>query len=280
MELEFADDKAHYNWWHLSYHNLLGTSAVNFQIGNVSALEFSAQTDRLRIFPNYSSPLYAIKTANGAGDDSLGLSQARPAIQYYGYTGPALWWAGVSSGKTAANVNDKMFYWGGLRYTVTEDMESALEGSSVTLWAFQGEDGKNTAATDTAAATYYTSASKRYQAAGNLRWKELDVIASYAWGDDEDGKLSTAAKDKFEFKGYSLQTAWLMDKEWFFGVMYDKVEADKGSGYAVSDHQVIPQVSWLPRENMRLGLYTKIDINDENGHTKKNEYWMNIRVMF
>ena len=55
--------------------------------------------------------------------------------------------------------------------------------------------------------TYYTSASKRYQAAGNLRWKELDVIASYVWGDDEDGKLSTAARDKFEFKGYSLQAA-------------------------------------------------------------------------
>ena len=71
-----------------------------------------------------------------------------------------------------------------------------------------------------------------------------------------------------------------MDKEWFLGVMYDKVETDSGSGFAVSDHQVIPQFSWLPRENMRLGLYTKRDINDENGHTKKNEYWMNIRVMF
>ncbi|MBI4666028.1 MAG: hypothetical protein HY751_06445 [Nitrospinae bacterium] len=280
MELEFAGETVHYNWWHLSYHNMFGTPAVNFQLGNVSALEFSAQTDRLRIFPNYSSPLYAVKTSNGTGDDSLGISQARPAIQYYGYAGPALWWAGVSSGKTAADVNDKMFYWGGLRYTVTEDMESAIEGSSVTLWAFQGEDGKNTAASDTVSASYLTSTSKRYQAAGNLRWRDIDVIGSYVWGDDEDGKLSTSANDKFEFKGYSFQAAWQINKMWYTGVMYDKVEKDTGSGFTVSDHQVIPQISFLPKENMRLGFYVKLDINDETGHTKKNDYWVNFRVMF
>lgn len=279
-EMQFDDDNFHFSWWSVGFHNIGETTALNLKVGNLSPLDYGSHSNRLRIFAPIKNSVYGIKTANGSGDDSVSISGSRPAIQYFGYSGPLVWWAGVSPGSKASDVNDKLFTWAGLRMEVTQDRESDFEGSSVTLWAFQGDDGKLIDATDSSAAVYRTSTSKRYQLAGNLRYQKIDVQASYVWGDDDDGDLSTAAEDKFEFTGIAVQAAYFIKSKWYPAVSYDRVEQDKGAGSVVTTHTITPALSYLVMENFRAGIYATIDLNDEDGHTKANVYQINLRTMF
>lgn len=279
-EMQFNDDDFHFSWWHLGLHNLFDTSSVNFFIGNVSPLDFGSHSNRLRMFAPIKNVVYNIKTANGTGDDSLGISGSRPAIQYFGYKGPVVWWAGISPGSSAKNKTDKYFYWGGIRAEVTEAMESDFEGSNITFWVFQGEDGKNIAPTSATPADYYTSTSQRFQVAGNMRYKDFDLQTAYVWGDDDDGNLATKVRDKFDFYGVALQASYFIDTKWYPAVSYDYVSEDSGSGGVTTAHTITPAISYLLRENMRFGFYATFDINNETGHTKQNTYMINIRTMF
>lgn len=277
-EMAFDDEGPqtfHYSWWHVGFHNLLGTEKVNLTMGNISPIDFSAHSNRLRIFAPVKNDVYGIKTANGTGDDSVSISGSRPGIQYYGYGGPMIWWAGVSPGASAKDSNDGMYYWGGLRAEVTELTGSDLAGSSVSLWALTGEDVLGNAG------TYTRSDTTRYQAAGNLRLGNLDVQAAYLWGDDDDGDLTTAVRDTFEFTGIALQGAWLEGNKWYPAISYDLVDREgAAAGADSSTHTITPALSVLLRANMRLGVYATMDLNDDVGHTKANTYQVNLRTMF
>ncbi len=72
----------------------------------------------------------------------------------------------------------------------------------------------------------------------------------------------------------------MIDHKWYPAVSYDRVEKDTGSGSTVSNHTITPAVSYMLKENIRMGLYATIDLNDETGHTKANTYLWNIRTMF
>ncbi len=279
-EMQFEDEKFHFSWWSLGFHNIFKSKAINFTIGNVSPLDYGSHSNRLRIFAPIKNAVYNIKTANGTGDDSIGISGYRPAVQYFGYGGPVIWWAGVSPGSEAGDPNDKLFTWAGARLEVTGESESNFEGSSVTLWGFQGDDGRNIDATETTTALFRTSTSNRYQAAGNLRYRAMDIQAAYVWGDDEDGDLTTEAKDKFEFNGVAVQAGYFIGSKWYPAVSYDLVEIDAGSGAKVTAHSITPALSYLVMENFRAGLYVTIDLNDEEGYTKANTYQINLRTMF
>ncbi|MBI5135752.1 MAG: hypothetical protein HZA24_00285 [Nitrospirae bacterium] len=276
-EMEFEDDAFGFTWWKLGFHNLGGTTAANVTMGNVSPIEFSSHSNRLRIVVPVSNAVYAVRTANGSGDDDLSVSGSLPGIQYYGYKGPAIWWAGVSPGSSSADVNDSRYYWAGGRLEVSEAQASPFEGSNVSLWAMTGEDGNDTAAPTTVNRTSNTT---RYQVAGNLRHGALDVQGSYVWGEDDDGNLATAAQDKFEFDGVAFQAAYRLTDRWYPAISYDNVSKQL-AGVALEDVRTItPSISYLPRDNMRLGLYATLDLNNDTGHDGTSSLLINLRTMF
>jgi len=268
----------HFSWWHLGFHNMMETTAINFTFGNVSPTDFSSHANRLRIFAPIKNAVYG--TRNASGDDDFNITGYRPGFNYYGYKGLATWWLGASPGTSGADKNDQMNAWAGVKLEVTEDMESAFEGSSVSIWTISGNDAASTAT------TYYKSPNKRTQIAGNLRKDAIDVQAAYVFGEDDDWNLATAAKDKAEFDGIAVQAAYLTGK-FYPAVSYDNVSYKKAAKYdsgvagATDDvHKITPAVSYMYRENMRIGFYYTIDLNDQTGYTKKNGWQVNIRTMF
>ena len=254
------------------------TTAVNFTFGNVSPTDFSSHSNRLRIFAPIKNAVY--DTKNASGDDEFSITGSRPGFNYYGYKGPTTWWLGASPGSSAADVNDQISVWVGAKLEVTEDMESDFEGSSVSVWTISGNDAASTAA------TYYKSPNKRTQIAGNLRRGAVDVQAAYVFGEDDDWDLTSATEEKAEFDGIALQAAYLTGK-WYPAVSYDNVnykkaaKFDSGVAGALDDVlKVTPAVSYMYRENMRIGFYYTIDMNDQTGYTKKSGWQVNIRTMF
>ena len=268
----------HFSWWRLGFHNLMETTAVNFVFGNVSPTDFSSHANRLRIFAPIKNAVY--NTRNVSGDDDINITGYRPGFNYYGYKGPVIWWLGASPGSSGADKNDQLNTWGGVKVEVTEDKESAFEGSSVSIWTISGNDAASTAT------TYYKSPNTRTQLAGNLRRGGVDVQAAYVFGADDDWDLTSASKEKAEFDGIAVQAAYLTGK-FYPAVSYDKVNYKKASKYnsggsgALDDvHKITPAVSYMYRENMRIGFYYTIDLNDQPNYTKRSGWQINIRTMF
>jgi hypothetical protein len=109
IENEFKHDSFHFSWYHVGFHNIGGSEAVNFQVGNLSPVDFASYSNRLRINAPVKGDVFnvtatggAASTANGGfgtAADGLSVSGSRPGIQYYGHGGQFVWWAGASPGK-------------------------------------------------------------------------------------------------------------------------------------------------------------------------------------
>jgi len=61
-------------------------------------------------------------------------------------------------------------------------------------------------------------------------------------------------------------------------LQYDKVDSDDVA--SLEKQYVTPSISWFPRENIRIGLYSRFDMRDVDSDEKVNEYFVNIRTMF
>lgn len=285
-ELEFSrattvsSNKTRLNTMHLGFHNLGGSTAHNVHIGNISPLEFSAHANRLRIMTDTrNSAMEDVYTANDTGDDDVNAGAPRPGVQYYGHSGAAVWWAGLGPGANNPDANDRLHYWGGLKWLV-RDESSSVNGSGLSLWAMRGGSARATPSTTGSSATYYAGEFQRVQVAGNLRWSELDVQLSWMQGKDEDWDLSTAAKDAAGFDGVALMAGRRMDK-WYPAITYDSTSFT-GAATSANErvYRVVPSITWLPVENMRVSLYATADLNADAGHTRSNALQLNFHLMF
>ena len=128
IEQEFEGDEVGFDWFHLFFTNLYGTQ-VNFQVGKLSPAEFTPFADRLRIWQ--SSDVLNVKSSGGLGENSVNIRQSRPGIQYYGYSGPVVWFAGADNGKNFKDTDRAKNFWGGLRLYLPTSLEGPFEGSSV-----------------------------------------------------------------------------------------------------------------------------------------------------
>ncbi len=266
IEQEFKGDKAHFSWYHLFFTNLYGTH-VNFQVGKLSPVDFTPFSDRLRIWQK--SDILNIKSSGGAGENSINIRSSRPGIQYYGYEGPLLWFAGVDNGKDSSDTGRDKNVWGGIRWEVTDETQSPFEGSSVGLHVYSGTDSKDVE-TDKKENDFM-----RYTLSGNLRYNEkYDIQAAYQLGKDDNYALSSVPSEA-EFHGFTVTGAYWKDL-WYFVLQYDQVDSDDIP--AIEVKKISPSVWFFLRSNFKAGIAARFDVG--NSGTKKNEAALQIRAMF
>ncbi len=277
IENEFLKDGFEFNWYYLGFHNLVG-NYVNFQVGNVSPLIFSSFPNRLPLFPALKDEAMRLKASDGAGEDSLDVSSARPGINYYGEKGPAVWWAGISPGSSGADVNNFLNYWVGARLEVPEALESRLEGSSVSLHYAWGTDTKDTA-TAQERNDYW-----RLVPSVNVRYGEnVDVQGTYIYGKDDNVTLATtsSAATEGKFQGWTLLGAYVK-YPWVPGIEWDRTTPTDNFKGTEALNRVTPNLTYQIRENMRLTFYAKLDVlGDSTSHPEKqHDFELNLRAMF
>ncbi len=291
IEMEFTDRGYHYSWYKLGFHNIFDTSMANLIVGNIPARDYGAYPNRLRIMGPVKGDVFNIKSSQGANsanldEKALNASGSRPGIQYYGYQGPFLMWGGVSPGDNGAvsnigrDLNDKLHYWGGLRLEATEDMDLPIEGSAVSAWYYRGTDS----ASDPARSEYgpvfndYTRMSFETE----IRAGDFEVMAVYLMGKDENWNLTVADPFEIEYSGFSVVGGYMQEIPaglMHYCLEYDTVTSDDVASLETT--YITPSISFFPRENIRIGLYGRLDMTDgRENEEKQHDIFLNVRTMF
>jgi len=285
IEAENDGSEMHFTWNHLGFHNLGGTSLVNFFVGNLSPLDFASYANRLRQLGAIKATAFGIKSSGGAPDslkaeDPLNVSGSRPGIMWFGYQGPAVVWAGISPGNQAKDANDKRHYWGGVKLEIPEAMESVLEGSSVTGWVYYGEDASNTAGA-LPVGKQVTNPFLRWSLQGNLRWRNLDVQVAYLGVDEDNYHMAVPADSSEQYSGF-VAIGGYRHEEWYPALMFDLVSYDSNELADRLDRMfIIPSLSYFLRQNVRAGVHAKIDVTDETMfYERSHDIQLNFRIMF
>ena len=290
IENEFEKGDFQFTWYWLGFHNLFDSSALNLQVGQVSPLDYSSYSNRLRITPALKGQGARIRSSGNQGDDSVDQSRARPGIQYYGYTGPVLWWGGISTGSEGKDPNDDINGWGGVRLEVTEDMESPFEGSSISMHGIFGTDACSSAsagafdlATNDCATTQQTNDFYRLTPAINIRWGEFDLQAMGVFGHDENWTLTPVSVET-DFAGFNVVAQYEMGK-YMPGVMFDYISADDNAPASLESREVVllqPFIRYFLRDNFQIDLDGQIDLQSTNSvhTTRDHQVLLNIRTMF
>ncbi|NIM90177.1 MAG: hypothetical protein GTO17_04435 [Candidatus Aminicenantes bacterium] len=266
IEQEFEVDGALFSWFHLFFTNLADTY-VNFQVGKLSPVDFTPFPDRLRMWGK--SDVLNVKSSGGKGQNSVTIRQSRPGIQYYGYKGSLLWFAGIDNGKDASDLDRQKNYWTGLRLELPSKEKSNFEGSSVGFHYYSGID-----TADSATARIENNFS-RYTFSLNARYLEkFDVQAVYQIGNDDNYSL---AVDPFEakFQGLTVSAAYWTYPLYFI-LQYDQINSDDIPGLEMN--KLSPSVWFFMRENFKAGLAARFDLSD--AEFKKHEIAVQIRTMF
>lgn len=280
IEMEYTEDHYHFSWYYLGLHNLNNSSLLNFQLGNVSPLEFASYMNRLRQLGPIKGDIFGVKSSGGGSpEDALNMSGSRHAIQYYGYTGPLTWWAGIGPGASAADVNDQLNMWGGLKYSL---LEGSLEGSNATIWFYNGTDATNTAGPG----DQITNAFTRISPQVNLRMDNWDIQAAYVMASEDNWTLTDPATS-LDYSGFSIVGSYMMGK-WYPTIMLDNITAADNPGMELMKFK--PALSYLWKENVRFGVYGQFDLREEveaadatadkPAYTPKNDVQFNVRIMF
>lgn len=279
IEAEADGSEFHFSWYHLGFHNIGNTTLGNAFIGNISPLDFASYANRLRQIGAIKGDIFGIKSSGGATEnqpeDAINVSGSRPGIMYFGYKGPVVVWAGLSPGKSARDVNNKIHGWAGLKLQIPEEMESIFEGSSVTAWLYKGEDAANTATQQ------ITNPYTRLSLQGNLRYRGCDVQAAYVTVTEDNYYLDTSNREE-KYSGISVVAGKNIGK-WYPVLMFDTIRYDNESLAMTKDRTLItPSISYFLRENIRLGLHTRVDLTDRNGgsYQRSHDSQLNIRIMF
>jgi hypothetical protein len=267
IEQEFDSDSAQFSWFHLFFTNLADTY-VNFQVGKLSPVDFSPFSDRLRIWQK--SDILNIKSSGDSGENSVNIRQSRPGIQYYGYRGPLLWYAGIDNGKDASDTDQGKNYWGGIRLEVPDTGQSHFEGSSVGLHVYSGIDSTADVSTARVENDFI-----RYTMAANARYKEnYDLQLTFQFGEDDNYDLATTAV-KRDFQGFTITGAyWLYP--WYMVLQYDQINSDDISGIEVN--KISPSIWFFLRENFKAGIATRLDVS--GSANEKHEVALQVRAMF
>lgn len=295
IEMEFTDEKYHYSWYKFGFHNIFDTSMANLIVGNVPARDYGAYPNRLRIMGPVKGDVFGVKSSGGATSDdldeaALNASGSRPGIQYYGYQGPVLVWGGVSPGDNGAtsnigrDLNDKVHYWGGLRLEATEDMDLPIEGSAVSVWYYRGTDTGHELTKERSEFGPSYNDYTRMSVETEIRAGDFEVMAAYLMGKDENWELHADEEDwlGIKYSGYSVVGGYMQETPaglMHYCLQYDNVTSDDVSDLEVT--YVTPSVSFFPRENIRIGLYGRLDMTDRReDEEKQHDIFLNIRTMF
>lgn len=266
IEQEFEVDGSKFSWFHLYFTNLADTY-VNFQVGKLSPVDFTPFPDRLRMWGK--SDVLNVKSSGGKGENSVTIRQSRPGIQYYGYKGSLVWFAGIDNGKNASDLDRQKNYWAGLRFELPGSVKSNFEGSSVGFHYYSGTDTKNftTARIENDFRRYTFSANSRYM-------EKFDIQATYQIGEDDNYTLAdTPVATKFQ--GITISGGYWV-YPFYVVVQYDQITSDDLPGLEMK--KLSPSIWFFTRENFKTGLAVRFDLSD--AEAKKHEYALQIRTMF
>ena len=275
IETELAAVSVKNNWFRLGFHNMAGPEgAANLHIGQLSPMEWHAISGRVRmIAPVSIQTISGVKSSEDKGEDSVPLASAVPGISFYGYQGSVLYSVGISNGKTATDPNQYKNYFATIRY----DIQSGdLMGSALSIWGMSGSDTKDSDTKDTS-----TSQKKnnfwRASPAVNIRHHQLDILAGYFFGRDDNWTLVAASPIENEFSGLILQTGYPFSQSIYGAMQYDYVDSDDSS---INFNKITPSVSFFPKDNMRIYLTARVDLRDATDYDKQHELLITLRTMF
>jgi len=266
IEQEFEVDGSKFSWFHLFFTNLADTY-VNFQVGKLSPVDFTPFPDRLRMWQK--SEVLNIKSSGGAGENSVTIRQSRPGIQYYGYKGPVLWFAGIDNGKDASDIDRQKNYWGGLRLEIPSTTKSNFEGSTVGFHYYSGTD------TADSATARVENDFRRYTFSANARYMDkFDLQATYQIGKDDNYTLEVVPVSA-DFQGFTVSAAY-----WTYPVyvilQYDQIDSDDIPG--LEKKKLSPSIWLFMRQNFKAGIAARFDLSSAS--VKKHEVALQIRTMF
>ncbi len=266
IEQEFEVDHAKFSWFHLFFTNLADTY-VNFQVGNLSPVDFTPFPDRLRMWEK--SDVLNIKSSGGNGENSVTIRQSRPGIQYYGYKGSVLWFAGLDNGKDSSDMDRQKNYWGGVKLELPGTVKGDFEGSSAGFHYYSGTDTANSAT------ARIENDFRRYTLSANARYKgKFDLQATYQIGKDDNYGLEVIPVET-KFQGFTISAAyWTFP--WYVILQYDQVNSDDIS--ALESKRLSPSIWFLMRENFKAGVAARFDVSDSP--VKRHELAVQMRTMF
>lgn len=288
-EMEFEEGHAKFSWYKLRFTNLAGSQMANVEVGNLSPRDYGCYPNRLRIMGPVKGDIFGVGSSGGATTPTKALmkesagnmSSARPGVQYYGYKGPVIVWAGVSPGKaigtqnTGVDMDSEFNYWGGLRCNLPVAEDSAFEGSGISVWGLEGTDTAAFGGPGEAKNKY-----SRYSVESTIRWNSLDIMAAYARGNDDNWNLDATNMD-IDYDGVSLVGGYMTTlsngKGLYYALEYDKVMSSDVS--SLEAEYITPSISYFPIDNMRIGVYARIDTKHSSPNSKSTAF-MNIRTMF
>lgn len=266
IEQEFEVHGSKFNWFHLFFTNL-ADSYVNFQVGNLSPVDFTPFSDRLRMWGK--SAVLNVKSSGGKGENSVTVRQPRPGIQYYGYKGPLLWFAGIDNGKDASDLDQQKNYWAGLRFELPGFVKSNFEGSSVAFHYYSGTDTKNSAA------ARIENDFRRYTFSANARYGDkFDLQATFQVGEDDNYALRNSPVEA-RFQGFTVSTAYFT-YPYYVVFQYDQINSDNIP--ALETKKLSSSIWFFMRENFKLGIAARFDFSDVK--FKEHEIAIQIRTMF
>jgi len=291
-EMEYSAAAFKFNWFYFNLTELTGSPLLNFQVGNISPVEFTSYPDRLPQLPNIKGEVFHIRPSNGVGENSTKIRDAHPGIQYFGRNDWALWYAGTSPGKAATSPTQFMEYWGGLVLKLPDDMIPGLDGSTATIHYQTGTDTKNTGA-QTPEKKQVENDWTRIVPSLNLRYKEvLDIQAAYFIAEDKNWGLVASPAASFKYSGIALEAGYMPSEAWHLGFHYDsyssndKVVGGTNNGKPVLEYQrAVPVITYIINENIRSSVYYEKNLtperNDAAGKTILNvdKLVLNIRMM-
>jgi hypothetical protein len=271
------DGNVHTSWFRLGVHNLFGTPALNIWTGVLDPLELHAASGRLPMIPPVRQEVFYVRSSNGAGDGSLNLRGGRPAISAYGSAGPLVYHVGVDNGPALQDTNTAKNVWGTLR---GELPEGVLEGSSISVWGNWGRDSliardATGAFTDEAENDFW-----RVSPAANLRWQDLDVIAAWVYGRDDNWTLAFDGAQRNVFHGLLLQAGYAVREQYHVAAQLDRIWSDDTP--ALELQKLALAFSYLPREHWRAMVIPRLDLlGVSSAHPRRNhEALLAIRTMF
>jgi hypothetical protein len=115
-----------------------------------------------------------------------------------------------------------------------------------------------------------------------IRVGDFEVMAVYLMGKDENWDLTVDDPLEIEYSGISVVGGYMQETPvclMHYCLQYDSVTSDDVSDLEVT--YVTPSISFFPRENIRIGLYGRLDMTDGRGDDEKeHDVFLNIRTMF
>ncbi|MBI2430284.1 MAG: hypothetical protein HYV29_16085 [Ignavibacteriales bacterium] len=294
-ELEHSAGSFKFNWFYFNFTNIAGTSLANLQVGNISPMEFASYPNRLPQLPNLKGEIFLLKSANGAGENSVDMSSARAGLQYFANHELGIVYAGVSPGKAAASVNQFLNYWGGIVVRIPDNLVKGFDGSTATIHYYAGTDSKNTGeekpvapATTVAQKAQATNEFTRISPQINIRYQDkVDIQAAYVIGEDKNYAFVANPASTFEYSGIAVEAGYMPSSEWHCGLHYDnyssddKIAAGVYAGKAILEYQrIVPALTYVINENIRGTLYYEKNLSEDRGVKLVDKLLFNIRMMF